>query len=114
VLAIGLPESTSNIAEVLAQLGGGFIASVQQAPEGIPATVNVKQGRIILSVNIVTAGTNVLLVFGSLIPAQQRGVCKAVYEDFLPTALTSGQFKPSPEPKLIRMDLSISRQELIC
>jgi NADPH:quinone reductase-like Zn-dependent oxidoreductase len=47
-LAIGLRSSTMNIAQALSQLGGGFIASVQEPPEHIPATVSAKQGVVLV------------------------------------------------------------------
>ena len=42
---IGDKDTTMACADVLAQLGGGFIASVLQPPEELPATVSSKFGK---------------------------------------------------------------------
>lgn len=70
-------------AQVLAQLGGGSIASVLEPPADIPATVNAKQ------------------VFAALIPTAKPHIAKAVYEDFLPAALKNGQYLCAPPPKIV-------------
>jgi hypothetical protein len=44
--AIGERESSMQVAQVLAQLGGGFFASSFSIPEDIPATVNGKMGKL--------------------------------------------------------------------
>ena len=44
--AIGTRDSTMNTAQVLAQLGGGYIANVLSPPEDLPATVNSKWSKL--------------------------------------------------------------------
>jgi hypothetical protein len=71
------------MARVLAELGGGTIVSVLDPPSDIPATVNAKQ------------------VFTALIITAKPHIAKAIYGDFLPAALKSGQVVPAPRPRVI-------------
>ena len=89
------------VAKVLEKFGGGFIASVLPPPEDLPASVKVKQSKILARTIKAINVTNVMIVRGSSIVDQPHGLCKAVYKDFLPAALKSGQFKPAPEPEVI-------------
>ncbi|MCJ1447614.1 MAG: hypothetical protein MMC23_008125 [Stictis urceolatum] len=79
--AITARGSTETIAKILDKYGGGHIALVLPTPEGLPQSVTTKQ------------------VFAALIPSSDAG--KAIYKDWLPTALSTGQFKPSPQPKVV-------------
>ena len=78
--AIEVRDSTM-IDAALAQLRGGFIASAQKAPKDILATVRVKQGRILSWSDKTAAGTNIMTVYGSSIPAGLGGVGKAIHEE---------------------------------
>jgi hypothetical protein len=71
------------MARVLAELGGGTIVSVLDPPSDIPATVNAKH------------------VVAALIITAKPHIAKAIYGDFLPAALKSGQVVPAPRPKVI-------------
>ncbi len=78
--AIEVRDSTM-IGAALAQLRGGFIASAQKAPKDILATVRVKQGRMLSWSDKTAAGTNIMTVYGSSIPAGLGGVGKAIHEE---------------------------------
>ena len=45
VAAIGRRDSSMQVAQVLAQLGGGFFANTLPPPEDIPATVTGKMSK---------------------------------------------------------------------
>ncbi|RYP46275.1 hypothetical protein DL768_007494 [Monosporascus sp. mg162] len=81
--AIGLRESQHVIARLMTELGGGHIATVLPPPEDLPPTVT----------------SSTLLAY--TIFSEYPEVGKAVWEDFLPQALKTGQFKPSPPEKVV-------------
>ncbi|RYP59271.1 hypothetical protein DL770_010242 [Monosporascus sp. CRB-9-2] len=81
--AIGLRESQHIIAQVVTELGGGHIATVLPYPDDLPP--------------MVTSSTFAAPTIFSEYPE----VGKAVWEDFLPQALKTGQFKPSPPEKVV-------------
>ncbi|RYP80883.1 hypothetical protein DL769_002261 [Monosporascus sp. CRB-8-3] len=81
--AIGLRESQHLIAQVMTELGGGHIATVLPPPEDPPSGV--------------TSRTFIAVTIFSEYPE----VGEAVWQDFLPQALKTGQFKPSPPAKVV-------------
>ncbi|EXJ81282.1 hypothetical protein A1O3_07572 [Capronia epimyces CBS 606.96] len=81
--AIGSRDSQLNSAQVLVQLGGGTLAVVIPPIADIPATVNAKA------------------VFALAILLQDKEVGEAIYRDFLPAALESGQIKPAPKAEVV-------------
>ncbi|KAI9729678.1 MAG: hypothetical protein M1818_008431 [Claussenomyces sp. TS43310] len=81
--AIGLMESEHKIAKILTKFGGGFIANVLEPPSDLPAGVTSKQA------------------IAPFIFTEQKAVGKAIYQDFLPFALSSGQYKPAPQPNVV-------------
>ncbi|KAL2438969.1 Dehydrogenase orsE [Exophiala dermatitidis] len=81
--AIGCRDTQLNTAQVLAQLGGGNMAVVLPPSDEIPATVNAKG------------------VFATEILLQFKELGNALYHDFLPEALQSGQIKPAPKPTIV-------------
>ncbi|KAJ9605064.1 hypothetical protein H2200_010454 [Cladophialophora chaetospira] len=81
--AISTRDTQLNVAQVLAQLGGGKIALTLPATQEIPATVNVN---MIIAVFILT---------------QDKALGKAIYNDFLPDALKSGRIKPAPTADVV-------------
>lgn len=82
--AIGSRESSMQIAQVIAQFGGGILASVLPPAEDIPATV---QGKFVFALSI---------FYGD-----NQFVGKAIYENFLPQALASGQILPMPPAEVV-------------
>lgn len=81
---IGSRESGMQTAQVVAQLGGGIMADVLDPPEDIPATV---QSKMCFALTI---------FYGD-----NQFVGKAIYEDFLPQALASGQILPMPPAEVV-------------
>ena len=81
---------STQIAQVLARLSDGTIASVQETPPNTPATATAKW------------------VFAALTP----WLAKATYEDFLPAALKSSNTAPAPSPKVIGRGLGQLRTGL--
>ncbi|KAI9670380.1 MAG: hypothetical protein M1817_004423 [Caeruleum heppii] len=81
--AIGKRDTIMVIAQVLTQVGADFISAVQSAPEDLPANIKSKP------------------IFATSVAAEPDGTAKAVYKDFLPAALASGQWKPAPGPKVV-------------
>ncbi|KAK7966491.1 chaperonin 10-like protein [Apiospora aurea] len=81
--AIGLPECEKQAAQVVSELGGGKMTSVLPPPEGLPE-------------NVKATGVFAITIF-----AQHPDVGKAVWQDFVPGALKSGQLKPAPAPELV-------------
>ncbi|KAF4636154.1 hypothetical protein G7Y89_g1938 [Cudoniella acicularis] len=79
--AIGNPDTTLKITEVLAQQGNQIITTVKPPPPHPPVGVTVTR------------------VYGSFVPSTEAG--KTIYKDFLPAALESGQFKPAPDAEII-------------
>lgn len=80
-ICAGNEEATKNVIQVTAKLGGGFIAHAPLLPDNldVPATVEIK------------------FVWGLI---NGMDFASAVYRDFLPQALESGQFKPVPTAKV--------------
>ncbi|KAK5952498.1 hypothetical protein OHC33_006542 [Knufia fluminis] len=82
--SIGTRESSMQAAQVVVQFGGGILSSVLPPPEDVPASVQAKQ------------------VFAvSIFYGENAHVGKAVYEDFLPKALASGQIMPAPPSEVV-------------
>ena len=82
--AIATPDSMTKTAQILANLGGGFIASVLPPDEAsLPAGVTSKWFH---------AGNYL---------HEEPEVAKAVWEDFLPEALASGHLIPAPEAQVV-------------
>lgn len=96
-------------AQVIAQFGGGILASVLPPAEDIPATVQGKMGKSssLLSFrdpfsNLLSLLTSHSTVFALTIFYESNSfVGKAIYEDFLPQALASGQIKPMPPAEIV-------------
>lgn len=82
--AIGTRESSMQCAQVVSEFGGGILASVMTPPDDIPATV---RGKSVVALTI---------FYGS-----NAHVGKAVYQDFLPSAIASGQIVPAPEAQVV-------------
>ncbi|KAL6250639.1 hypothetical protein RBB50_002941 [Rhinocladiella similis] len=82
--AISTRDTQLNTAQVLAQLGGGTLAITLRPADEIPATVTVKP---VFAVNIIVSD-------------KDKAVGKAIWHDFLPGALKSGQIKPLPKPEV--------------
>ncbi|KIW72390.1 hypothetical protein PV04_00587 [Phialophora macrospora] len=81
--AISTRDTQLNIAQVLAQLGGGRMALTLPATPDIPATVDVK------------------MVFAVFILDQDKALGRAIYGDFLPAALKDGRIKPAPRADVV-------------
>ncbi|KAK8040885.1 hypothetical protein PG994_013892 [Apiospora phragmitis] len=81
--SIGLPDCEKQAAQVVSELGGGKMTTVLPPPEGLPE-------------NVKSAG-----VFAVTIFSQHPDVGKAVWQDFVPGALKSGQLKPAPAPEVV-------------
>ncbi|KAK8110771.1 uncharacterized protein PG998_007228 [Apiospora kogelbergensis] len=81
--AIGLAECEKQAAQVVSELGGGKMTTVLPPPEGLPE-------------NVKSAGVFAITIF-----AQHPEVGKAVWQDFVPGALKSGQLKPAPAPEVV-------------
>ncbi|KAI0127604.1 oxidoreductase [Xylariales sp. AK1849] len=81
--AIGTRESELLAAEVVVKLGSGTIATVLPPPEDLPSNITSKQ------------------VFALSIFTQHTEVGEAVWQDFLPLALASGQLKPAPDQEVV-------------
>ncbi|MBA7492193.1 hypothetical protein ES702_02742 [subsurface metagenome] len=96
------------VAQVIAQFGGGILASVLPPPEDIPATVQAAQGQYSSSHLYPPSEhkgpfTNQYhTVFAlTIFYGDNQSVGKAIYQDFLPQALESGQIKPSPPAEIV-------------
>ncbi|OAP55386.1 hypothetical protein AYL99_10359 [Fonsecaea erecta] len=79
--AFGTDASIGTIAEILSRIGGGLIATVGQPPAELPKNVTAKQ------------------MLAAMIPGTDVG--RALWKDFLPAALASGQYKPVPRAHVI-------------
>ncbi|KIX96292.1 uncharacterized protein Z520_08070 [Fonsecaea multimorphosa CBS 102226] len=79
--AFGTEESTRKVAEILSRIGGGLIATAGQPPAELPKDVTAKQ------------------MLAALVPGTDVG--KALWKDFLPAALASGQYQPAPRANVI-------------
>ncbi|KAH6677491.1 oxidoreductase [Halenospora varia] len=90
--AIGSPETTMKIAQVLAGKGNILIASVKEGPKDFPDGVTLKQ------------------VYGSVAATTKVG--QAIYREFLPKALKSGQFKPAPPLEVVGKGLEYLQEGL--
>lgn len=85
--------------QVVASFGGGVIATVLPPPEELPATVRSTGGR---SEQITFICMLTFLVFAiSIFSGDNAHVGKAVWEDFLPKALASGQLVPAPAAEVV-------------
>ncbi|OAP62420.1 hypothetical protein AYL99_04623 [Fonsecaea erecta] len=76
-------DTQLNVAQVLAQLGGGKMTVVLPLVEGIPATVQTSD------------------VYAPAILQQDKALGKAIYGDFLPRALEQGIIKPAPPSDVV-------------
>jgi NADPH:quinone reductase-like Zn-dependent oxidoreductase len=85
---------------VAEKLGGGIVAGTLGAPKGINLGkgVSAKDGKSRCVSLYDMANCN--LVFAVTIALQEPDVGNAIYRDFLPGALKSGQFKAKPDPKV--------------
>ncbi|KAK6833546.1 hypothetical protein PG987_008240 [Apiospora arundinis] len=81
--AIGLADCEKQAAQVVSELGGGRMTTVLPPPEGLPE-------------NVKSAGVFAITIF-----TQHPEVGKAVWQDFVPGALASGQLKPAPAPEVV-------------
>jgi len=81
--AIATRDTQLNVAQVLAQLGGGKMAVVLPPSDEIPATVNANG------------------ILAALILTQEKQLGEAIYHDFLPSALINGQIRPAPKPDVV-------------
>ncbi|KAK5195186.1 hypothetical protein LTR99_002572 [Exophiala xenobiotica] len=81
--AISTRDTQLNTSQVLAQLGGGKLALTLPPTDEIPATVTAKS------------------VFAIVLLMQDKALGNAIYHDFLPAALKSGQIKPLPKPEVV-------------
>ncbi|OAL39229.1 hypothetical protein AYO20_01547 [Fonsecaea nubica] len=79
--AFGAEDSTRKVAGILSRIGGGLIATAGQPPAELPEGVTAKQ------------------MLAGLVPDTDVG--KALWKDFLPAALASGQYKPAPRANVI-------------
>ena len=90
-----------NAAQVLAQLGGGYMANVLAPPEDLPATVTSTWGESRAFASPRGWNTNTHPVFAPNVALTKQEIGKAVYGAFLPAALKSGQVKSRPEPDVV-------------
>ncbi|KAK7911272.1 hypothetical protein PG985_013753 [Apiospora marii] len=81
--SIGLADCEKQAAQVVSELGGGKMTTVLPPPEGLPE-------------NVKSAGVFAITIF-----TQHPDVGKAVWQDFVPDALKSGQLKPAPAPEVV-------------
>ncbi|KIV77896.1 hypothetical protein PV11_09672 [Exophiala sideris] len=81
--AISTRDTQLNTSQVLAQLGGGKMATVLPASDEIPSTVTAKS---VYAVHILT---------------QDKQLGQAIWHGFLPDALKSGQIRPLPKPEVV-------------
>lgn len=88
--------------QVLAQFGGGILASTLWPPKDLPATVEAAMGMFLChSVSHDQALTRKLVEALEIFGGDSAFVGKTVYEDFLPKALASGQFVPAPPAEVV-------------
>lgn len=101
--AIGLETSEKQAAEVLDKIGGGKIATVLAPPENLPKSVTSKGGKYRCSLSLDRESNTDLShpVFALSIFGEFKDVGKAVWQDFLPGALKSGQFVPAPDEEVV-------------
>ncbi|OCT46726.1 Zinc-binding alcohol dehydrogenase domain-containing protein cipB [Cladophialophora carrionii] len=81
--AISTRDTQLNVAQVLAQLGGGRIALTLPATPDMPATVNAR------------------MIFAAFILSQDKALGREIYGDFLPAALNDGRIKPAPSADVV-------------
>lgn len=87
------------VAKVLAEVGGGFIACALFPPNTMPSGVSGKMGKEILMP--LGLDTDHIAVYAPAVHLVDKDIGKAVYVDFLPQALESGQMKPAPKPQVV-------------
>jgi len=91
-----------NVAQVLAQLGGGKIALTLPATSDIPATVNTHMGKYPpFPLQLVSEADLDDTVEAVDILNQDKELGKAIYGEFLPEALKNGQIKPAPKAEIV-------------
>jgi NADPH:quinone reductase-like Zn-dependent oxidoreductase len=100
--AISLPETLKPTADIVHQLGGGVIATVQGKPVmELPSNVTAVGGEIHFYVNL--RMLMILFTVSSVsIAVEQPEVGDAVWRKYVPEALRKGQLLPKPDPILIK------------
>jgi len=89
---------------VAEKLGGGIVTGTLPVPEGVDLGkgVKAKDGKFPHPQRSIETPDETMadycLVFAVSIALQEPDVGNAIYRDFLPTALKSGQFKAKPDP----------------
>jgi NADPH:quinone reductase-like Zn-dependent oxidoreductase len=81
--AISTRDTQLNVATIVAQFGGGTIAATLPPPEEIPANVDSK------------------MVMAAMILTKEEGLGKAIYNNFLESALADGVVKPAPPADVV-------------
>ncbi|KIW17506.1 hypothetical protein PV08_04700 [Exophiala spinifera] len=92
---------------VLAQLGGGPLAVTLSPADEIPATVNANPGMSVTGFFSFTITTDLIFFPPSffffyavniIVSDKDKAIGHAIWHEFLPDALKSGQIKPLPNP----------------
>ncbi|KAI1855360.1 hypothetical protein JX266_000225 [Neoarthrinium moseri] len=79
--AVSLPSNIiSTVAQVLSEVGGGFVATTKPPPEDLPINVSAK------------------MVFAADYAGREG---KKLFQDFLPTALRTGRYHALPRPHVV-------------
>lgn len=107
--AISTRDTQLNVAQVVAQLGGGKVALVLPPVDELPATMNATSGEPFpISSTAATPFCQLLTefclrisVFAVSILGKDSSIAALIYRDFLPDALKSGQLKPAPKPDIV-------------
>lgn len=107
--AIGVgPGSLRKCVDVLAECKGNkFVAFATMNMPSFPKgaldfpffLAGVMSRMAAMSIRTMVKGVSTKMINGSDLVANEVG--KAIYEDFLPTALEQGQFIPAPEPQVV-------------
>lgn len=101
-LAIGARDTQLQACQVMAQLGGGKVVTVVNPIEDVPENVKLTNGKQYhhhcpKPDNLLTAK----VMAGTIFMPPCVHVGKAIYHEFLPQALESGQIRPKPDPEVV-------------